>query len=178
MATLNLSNSSLSNHTCRVDLISKQKGVVLVVSLVFLIALTAVAAALMQNTTTDIKMSGASQEKVIAAQDSLSASEEVIFNEVSKLDDDSNMFALTPTAFQGEDAKFDVEVSDPHSDAEVILENPDKLELDCPPSRAPSSVGTFSCNRIRIRVITTYGRYNSNSIETNATIGQKLLKNN
>lgn len=42
---------------------NKQKGVVLIISLVFLVALTAVAAALMQNTTTDMKMSGASEEK-------------------------------------------------------------------------------------------------------------------
>ncbi|MFQ3266042.1 MAG: type IV pilus assembly protein PilX, partial [Colwellia sp.] len=43
---------------------NKQRGVVLVVSLIFLIALTAVASALMLNTTTDMKMSGASEMQV------------------------------------------------------------------------------------------------------------------
>ena len=37
---------------------SKQQGVVLIVAIVFLVALTAVAAALMQNTTTDIENVG------------------------------------------------------------------------------------------------------------------------
>ena len=49
--------------------IGSQKGVVLVVSLVFLVALTAVAAALMQNSTIDMKMSGASEEKTVALQE-------------------------------------------------------------------------------------------------------------
>ena len=56
----------------------KQRGVVLIVSLVFLIALTAVAGALMQNSTLDMKMSGASEQKVIGVQDAISAVDEVI----------------------------------------------------------------------------------------------------
>ena len=44
---------------------------ILVVALVFLIALTGVASALMLNTTSDMKMSGASQEKVLAMQEAV-----------------------------------------------------------------------------------------------------------
>ena len=66
----------------RLPNVTKQRGVVLVVSLVFLVALTAVAAALMQNSTTDMKMSGASEEKVVALQEVVSAVDEVIFNQV------------------------------------------------------------------------------------------------
>jgi len=60
-----------------------QKGVVLIVALVFLIALTAVVAALMQMTTTDIKMSDASQEKVVATQEALSGLDESVFVEIT-----------------------------------------------------------------------------------------------
>lgn len=60
---------------------SEQYGVVLVVSLVFLVALTAVAAALMQNSTSDMKMSGATEDKSVALQEVISAVDEVIFNE-------------------------------------------------------------------------------------------------
>ena len=62
---------------------SSQHGVVLIVALVFLIALTAVAAALMQNTTTDMKMAGASEERVTAMQEAVSAIDEVIYNQVA-----------------------------------------------------------------------------------------------
>ena len=154
-----------------------QQGVVLVVSLVFLIALTAVAAALMQNTTSDIKMSGASQDKVVATQDSITSNEEVIYNEVSKSNDNSNMFALSPSAFQGVDAKFVVAVSNPKSSAEVVLENPNKLELDCSHARSPSSVQVFSCNRVRVDVTTTYGRNDNSSIVAHSTLDQQLLRN-
>ena len=54
--------NKISSHVT----LKNQQGVVLIVSLVFLVALTAVAAALMQNTTTDMKMAGASEEKVSA----------------------------------------------------------------------------------------------------------------
>ena len=74
---VNSENKILISVSSRV---SHQQGVVLVVSLVFLIALTAVAAALMQNTTSDMIMSGASQEKVVATQEAVSAIDEIIFN--------------------------------------------------------------------------------------------------
>ncbi len=60
----------------------RQQGVVLLVSLIFLIGLTAVASALMQVTTSDMKMSGATEDKTTAVQETLGATDEVIFNEV------------------------------------------------------------------------------------------------
>ena len=155
-----------------------QKGVVLVVSLVFLIALTAVAAALMQNTTSDMKMSGASQDKVVATQTSITSNEEVVYNEVSKSDDNSNMFALSPNAFQGAERKFIVAVDSPKSSAEVILENPNVVEADCRASRSPTSVGPIKCNRIRVQVTTTYGRNDNSSIVAHSTLEQQLIGNN
>lgn len=62
----------------------KQKGVVLIVALVFLIALTAVVAALMQNTTTDMKMAGASEEKTVATLEAFSAIDEIMFREIGR----------------------------------------------------------------------------------------------
>ena len=79
-----------------------QTGVVLIVALVFLIALTAVAAALMQNSTTDMKMSGASEEKVVATQEAISASDEVIFRQVNAAVG-NNKFALPIVRFKDDD---------------------------------------------------------------------------
>ena len=55
-----------NNHS-----VTKQSGIVLVVSLVFLIALTGVASALMLNSTIDMKMAGASQSKIIAVEEGI-----------------------------------------------------------------------------------------------------------
>lgn len=156
-----------------------QKGVVLVVSLVFLIALTAVAAALMQNTTSDIKMSGASQDKVIATEDAYTCNDEVIYMSVSKQIGGRNVFANSPLAFNAADPSVAIAGCDAvtESEADITLENPDRLELDCSHSRSPSSVQIFTCNRLRVDVNTKYGRNNQSSIVAVSTVEQQLLRN-
>ena len=66
-----------------IKLSNRQSGVVLIVALVFLVSLTAVASALMLGTSTDIKMSGASEEKVIAIQETISAVDETIADQLA-----------------------------------------------------------------------------------------------
>lgn len=150
--------------------INKQQGVVLIVSLVFLIALTAVAAALMQNTTTDMKMSGASQEKVVATQEAVSAIDEVIHNEVTQVSGTNGFaseianFPLTPTVSRVM-----------HTSAEITLANPYNIEADCPHSRTASSVQVFKCNVLKVQVTRLYGRTNKSTIEVNSGVSQQLL---
>ncbi|MEW6982138.1 PilX N-terminal domain-containing pilus assembly protein [Colwelliaceae bacterium 6471] len=157
-----------------------QQGVVLVVSLVFLIALTAVAAALMQNTTTDMKMSGASQEKVVATQETISAADEVTYNEVSKADGE-NLFARPIASFGAAVAPniypmANVALSIADATGEVYIENPNGLEADCSHSRGASSVQVFTCNVLRIQIEKKYGRTKGNSLVVNAGISQELLR--
>ncbi|MBA6253689.1 MAG: type IV pilus assembly protein PilX [Colwellia sp.] len=148
----------------------KQSGVVLIVSLVFLIALTAVAAALMQNTTIDMKMSGASEEKVVATQEAVSAIDEVIYKEVTQISGTN--------AFASEIAKFPlspVVSSASNTSAEITLANPYKIAADCPHSRAASSVQVFKCNVLKVQVTRLYGRTNKSTIEVNSGVSQQLL---
>lgn len=150
--------------------IQKQQGVVLIVSLVFLIALTAVAAALMQNTTTDMKMSGASQEKVVATQEAVSAIDEVIHNEVTQVSGTNG--------FASEIAKFPLTPAVSrviNTSAEITLANPYNIEADCPHSRAASSVQVFKCNVLKVQVTRLYGRTNKSTIEVNSGVSQQLL---
>ena len=62
--------------------IHNQQGVVLIVALVFLVSLTAAASIMMLNSTTDMKISGASQEKLIATQEAISAVDEAIADQI------------------------------------------------------------------------------------------------
>lgn len=160
--------------------LKKQSGVVLVVSLVFLIALTAVAAALMQNTTTDMKMSGASQEKVIATQEAISATDEVLYNQVSKANG-TNLFANPVASFGAAVVgdlypKTDVVITDADATGVVFIENPNGLEPTCPHSRGASSVQVFTCNVLRVRINKAYGRKKTNNIVVNTGVSQELLK--
>ena len=154
-----------------------QNGVVLVVSLVFLVALTAVAAALMQNSTTDMKMSGASEEKVIAVQEVVSAIDEVIFNQATT---GVNLFARSAN---GED-NFPIIDQDAllpgtstSSTARVdVSNNPYGLDVACPRLRSASSTGTFKCNILNINANRAYGRTGLSNVSVDSGIAQQLLQ--
>lgn len=158
--------------------IENQQGVVLVVSLVFLVALTAVAVALMQNSTTDMKMSGASEEKVVALQEVVSAVDEVIFNQVSvgKI----NAFARSVTGdinFPIIDQAILLPNTTTQSIARVeVANNHLNLTIACPHLKLASSTAVFSCNILRVSTNRKYGRTGQSNIRANSGIAQQLLK--
>ncbi len=154
-----------------------QQGVVMVISLVFLVALTAVAAALMQNTTTDVKMSGASEQKTVATHAAISAVDEVIFNQVAPTQ--VNLFARPikgdnfPIVAQGDL----LPLTNTGATAQVIVANNNfNLEPDCPHAKLASSTEVFTCNVLRVQVNRVYGRANNSNIQVNSNIAQQILK--
>jgi len=159
----------------------KQQGVVLVVALVFLIALTAVAAALMQNSTTDMKMSGASEDKMVADQEVVSAVDEFIFKQVTG-GTGNNGFAKPIATFQDGAKNIKAELTNANKNGDInaasldIANNEFNLEADCPHSRSASSAQVFTCNVLRIQISRKYGRNKTNAVEVNSGIAQHLLK--
>ncbi|WP_085297732.1 pilus assembly PilX family protein [Cognaticolwellia mytili] len=149
---------------------NKQSGVVLIVSLVFLFALTAVVVALMQNTSTDMKMSGASQDKLVALQEAQSEVDNIIYNQVRKVNGTNGftsalaLFPLAPTV-----TKANVIT------AKITIVNPSQLIADCPHAFAASSVQVFKCNVLNVNVVRRYGRTYNSAIEINAGITQQLI---
>ncbi len=192
----NKANSRNISSMC----MKRQRGVVLVVSLVFLIALTAVASALMLNTTADLKMSGASEEKVVANQEVISAIDALIFAQVNAPTGE-NDFAVPLVAFNKTDGNcndlrenelIDVDGScvidaleefdtvNPNADVTLATigmgNNQYGLEADCPHSTNASSTGVFSCNVLRVQVDKQYGRKNASLVQANSGIDQQLLR--
>jgi len=179
------------NHLYNVNKMAKKKGqqgVVLIVSLVFLIALTAVAAALMQNTTTDMKMSGASEEKVVADQEVVSAVDEYIFRQVTG-GTGQNGFAQPVATFKDSAAgvvdgakNIKAVLTSTNSDGDInsatleLANNQFQLEADCPHSRSASSAQVFTCNMLKIQISRQYGRNGTSTVEANSGIAQHLLK--
>lgn len=156
---------------------TQQQGVVLIVSLVFLIALTAVVAALLQNTTADVKMAGASEDKMLATQAAVSAIDEVIFNQITPGND--NVFAkkITDDNFPNDNQADLLPGTKSGATASVdVTNNLYKLEADCPHSRSASSVQIFACNVLQVQVNRNYGRENNAAIVANSGIAQQLLK--
>lgn len=145
----------------------QQQGVVLVVALVFLISLTAVASALMLNSTTDIKMAGASQEKVEAVQEAVSALDETIADQIVG---GTNLFAGTEFP-QPVDTVGSVSVD------EVIITNNNLTSkpVGCPHTALASSSDKIGCNVLTITVNNSYGRKNTSNINAQAGIAQQVL---
>jgi hypothetical protein len=148
--------------------LNKQQGFVLIVSLVFLIALTGVASALMLNTTSDMKMSGASQEKVIATQEALSSIDEVILIQITS---GTNLFSSSVFPEEG----ISVNVTRDNINAEITNRNVSGLVGECPHSGTASSVDMFDCNILKISVTKLYGNNDTSSVVVSAGIAQQLL---
>lgn len=156
----------------------KQQGVVLVVSLVFLVALTAVAAALMQNTTTDIKMAGASDEKVIATQEAISAIDETINNQVNVLA--TNLFTkgLNDAAAYTSNQLLPATTQTGATASASVIGNPLFEELACPRSAVANSVGIIECNYLQLQIRRLYGRNNTSTVVIDSDIVQQILPSN
>ena len=145
----------------------KQQGVVLIVSLVFLVALTAVASALMLNTTSDMKMSGSSQTKVNAVQEVVSSVDEIIFAQKQ-----GNVNVFTSSQFP---ISMNGVVTSPNTTANITTVNANSLVVECPPSKLASDTSQFKCNLLRIQSTKLYGRGNTSTVQVNAGIAQQLL---
>jgi len=150
--------------------LGKQRGVVLIVSLVFLVALTAVAAALMQNSTTDMKMAGASEQKVVAMQDAISAVDEVILTHkrdgfVRPIQGDNFPIVNALPVLPSTSATASV----------VVANNFFSRVADCPHARVASSSEVFDCNVLRVVVNRAYGRKGNSNIQVSSGITQRLL---
>ena len=147
---------------------AKQQGVVLVVALVFLAALTAVAAALMQNASTDVKMSGANQEKTVATQEAVSGLDELLYNEITQTSGTNNLttqianFPLSPP------------ITPANTTTSVDFASPYDLYTDCPHSKRASSSDEFGCYMLRVEVNKTYGKNNNSMIEVRAGVAQQI----
>lgn len=163
--------------------IKEQQGVVLVVSLVFLIALTAAAAALMQNTTTDLKMSGASEDKVIATQEVVSAVDEYIFRQVTG-GSGNNAFKAHIATFSAGPIDIVAALTRTNNNGKInaasldITNNQYHLQPDCShlPKAKATEVGEVSCNLLKIQISRNYGRKSSSVVQVNSGIAQIVLK--
>jgi len=155
----------------------KSQGFVLIIALVFLISLTAIAGALMQNTTTDMKMSGASEDKMTGIQAAVSAIDEVIYNQVAPGKNNAFAKPLVANHFPNTNQAELLPSTKTAATARIDIANNDlNLESDCPHSRSASSAQVFTCNVLKVQVNRNYGRNNVNSIEVNSGVAQQLLK--
>ena len=116
-----------------------------------------------------MKMSGATEDKTTAVQETLGATDEVIFNEVTQTAG-TNSFTDKIETFPKNRA-----VSAQDTVAQLSIANPNNLESDCPHSRSGSSVQVFKCNVLNVQVTRQYGRKKHQEIVVQSGVAQQLL---
>lgn len=157
----------IDNQLNQIDRGKNQQGVVLIVSLVFLVALTAVASALMLNTTSDMKMAGSSQAKVNAMQEVISSIDQVVFAQIQ-----GNNNAFTSSQFP---IPMNAVVTSPNTTANITTVNAGSLAVECPHKKLASDTSQFKCNLLRVQATKLYGRNNTSNVQVNAGVAQQLL---
>jgi hypothetical protein len=127
-----------------------------------------------------MKMSGASEEKVIAVQQAVSAVDEIIFNQVSP--GKTNEFAAAIVTFKDGKKTLTAEMptlwdSNKFEPPELdVTNNEYMLEAGCPHSKVASSTQVFSCNLLKVQVNRKYGRDKTSTVNVNSGIAQQLLQ--
>lgn len=152
---------------------AKQQGFVLIASLTFLVALTAVTSLLMQNSTLDMKMSGASEDKAVAVQEVISSVDKVIYDEMT--DNDSRGFQLLMPNYMIADNPVTLLSTDKIKAYVVVNGDQTSIESDCP-RQAKASSG-LRCNYTRLDVAMKYGRKDKSEIKASAGIAQQIMGN-
>lgn len=144
-----------------------QQGIALFISIILLLLLSGLTTLLMTNASLDLKMAGASAQRIDADQQIEGAIDELLTNSNARL-----TFATADL-----NTKFSVtHIKNINTAVVAINEQP-----SCARSKDPSSVGLFSCRYLDTRLSKQFGRAKTgggHQGETAAGLGveQKLLK--
>lgn len=149
--------------------IVKNNGIVLVVSLVFLVALTTIASTLMHNAAIDIKIANANQEKMLAVEKAISAIDEVIVLPINQASS-ANYFTHDKDAYP-----YQINHHDVNTQASISLMNSQSYHVNCAHSTLPSSINTIHCHHFVVEVNYQYGRYHHQSIIVRAGVSQQVF---
>lgn len=144
-------------------MLKQQKGVVLVVALIFLTALTSVAVLLVSNSTSFMTLAGASEERTIAIQEAVSGVDKAIALQA----DGNDEFERKSYPEEG----IAVAVGEMVDSAIVTRTTENNIPVPCSNSHLPSS--DSKCNVLTLTVTNTYGRRDS-VITVQSTIEQEL----
>ena len=152
---------------CKRGYRTREQGVVLIVALVFLVSLTAVASTLMLNSTSDIKMSGAAEVKLVATQEAISAVDETVSDQITA---GTNLFTRQT---------FPIPVTTVGSvnvtSVNITNRNFNNSLPHCTHERLASSVDDIRCNILSVDVQNNYGKRDASVVNISSGITQQVL---
>ena len=148
--------------------IAQQRGVVLVVALVMLVAITGVAVALMISSGIDNKMMSSAQEAQVAMNEAVGAHDEAYNSEIIQVGG-QNQFTLRIDVGNS----LPVKESGANTGGNIQTYSAIPEATTCPPSHFPNS-GSLLCTFSRVVTNTNYGE-NGQAIRIQSVVAQQIL---
>ncbi|WP_283711011.1 pilus assembly PilX family protein [Pseudoalteromonas prydzensis] len=152
---------------------NKQRGVVLIVALIMVVAVTGIAVTLMSSSTIDIKITNAAQEREVAENELVGEVQKVIATEASK--GEKSRFFLAQQYEDSEENKVikqDISLLGSEMKSIMINMNNGQLELNCP--RTYSYTAGVSCNMVQVSTTIEYGSKSKHSLTIVTGIAQEM----
>lgn len=149
----------------------RQKGVVLIVALIMVVAVTGIAVSLMSSSSIDIKVTNAVQEREMAENELIGTVQKVIAREAAKGSASSFLLDKDEVPKTGENL----------GDLDGVtntLTNLNNGELDLPCPRRFSFTAGMSCNMLQVDSTITYGSKSKHTITITSGIAQEMVSLN
>ncbi|MBD55278.1 MAG: pilus assembly protein PilX [Pseudoalteromonadaceae bacterium] len=148
-----------------------QQGIVLILALLMVVAVTGIAVTLMNSSSIDSKITVAVQEREVAENELSGNVQKVIASEVGKRGNSRFLLSKNQITDSG------LEIARINASTHTIYSrNNGPLSLNCP--RRFDSTQSLKCNLIELSSVVDYGAKSRHSITINAGIAQQMLNTN
>lgn len=145
----------------------KRQGFVLMVSLVMVVAITAIAVSLMSASTLDTKMAVVTEEREMATHHAKGGNDQLFYNAVNRTVNEQNYFAAFSVSQEA--AQY---VSTHGAVSAVSWASDNHVETDCPRSKSPTE--GLRCNYLSTTTTKTFGPGEVNQINVVSGVAQQV----
>lgn len=154
-----------------VNSLHKQQGVVLIVALIMVVAVTGIAVTLMSSSSIDIKITNAAQEREVADNLLIGTVQQVIANEASKGGASRFLYSRVQVPEKG------IDLGDV-GDTSNTMTNLNNGALDLPCPRRFNFTAGVSCNMVQVDTTITYGSKSKHTLTIVSGVAQEMASLN
>ncbi len=145
----------------------KQKGFVLLMSMVMVVAITGIAVSLLSASSMDMKMATAAEDREMATHIARGGNDQLYYDAVNRTNNNQNYFAAFSSTQQS--AQYN---STHGAVSTVSWASSVQVETDCPRSKDPTE--GLMCIYLQATTVKTYGANNNNQVNVVSGVAQQV----
>ncbi|WP_404340661.1 pilus assembly protein PilX [Pseudoalteromonas mariniglutinosa] len=149
----------------------KQQGVVLIIALIMVVAVTGIAVTLMSSSSIDIKITNAAQEREVADNELMGTVQQMIADEAQR--GGASRFLLTPAEIPAQGLDMG---TIGNTTSRLTNLNNGALDLTCP--RRFNFTAGVSCNMIQVETTISYGSKSNHTLTIVSGVAQEMASLN